>query len=214
MKSKITSVIPVYNGEAFIVQTLQSLANQTMQPDRVIVQDNRSTDGTERLAKEFKPVKVEWRQNEANLGWIGNANRALEFAPETEYLHLICADDMVSPEYYATLTKALEDCQGYGLGYTLDERVDENNKRLSVSGKVTGEIEVQAKVDFLKEKAEVANQAFSGSLMKTAFRPAACKINPDFPSFADMVFWAEWGSHCDKIVRVNAPLTQFRWHGT
>lgn len=213
-KSRIITVIPVYNGEAFILQTLQSIAEQTLRPDRVIVQDNCSTDNTERLVKEFKAINCEWRRNQENLGWIGNANRALELAPDTEYLHLICADDMVKPEYYATLTKALDDCRGYGLGYTLDERVDEHNKCLSVSGKITGQIEVQTKTDFLKEKAEVANQAFSSSLLKTSYLPPACRINPNFPSFADMVFWAEWGSHCDKIVRVNVPLTQFRWHGT
>ena len=149
MKSKIITVIPVYNGADFIVQTLQSIANQTLRPDRVIVSDNRSTDDTERLVKAFKPIRVEWRQNEANLGCFGNCNRALEFAPETEYLHLICADDMVAPEYYATLTRELDDCDGFGLGYALDERIDENNKRLSLSGKITGEVEVQNAADFL-----------------------------------------------------------------
>ena len=71
MKSKIITVIPVYNGADFIVQTLQSIANQTLRPDRVIVSDNRSTDKTEQLVKEFKPIRVEWRQNEANLGCFG-----------------------------------------------------------------------------------------------------------------------------------------------
>lgn len=213
MKTKLTAFIPVYNGEAFIVQTLQSLANQTLRPDRVIVQDNRSTDGTERLVKEFKPIKVEWRQNDANLGCFGNCNRALELAPETEYLHLICADDMVTPEYYATLTRALEDCNGFGLGYVLDERIDEHNQRLSLSAKVTGEIEVQNVGDFLREKSEIANQAFSGSLMKTNYQKAPCRFWMDLPILADMMFWAEFGQHCQKIVRVHQPLVQYRWHG-
>ena len=213
MKSKIITVIPVYNGEAFIIQTLQSLADQTLRPDRVIVQDNRSTDNTERLVKEFKPIKVEWRQHEANLGCFGNCNRGLEFASETEYLHLICADDMVSPEYYATLTRALDDCKGFGLGYVLDERIDETNRRLSLSAKITGEIEVQSTADFLREKSEIANQAFSGTLMKTNFQKAPCRFWMDLPILADMMFWAEFGKHCKKIVRVHQPLAQYRWHG-
>jgi len=213
MKSKIIAIIPVYNGEAFIVQTLQSLADQTVRPDRVIVQDNCSTDNTERLVKEFKPIRVEWRQNEANLGCFGNCNRALEFAPETEYLHLICADDLVAPGYYATLTGALADCDGFGLGYALDERIDENNRRLSLSGKITGEIEVQRVADFLREKSEIANQAFSGSLLKTHYQDAPCRFWLDLPILADMMFWAEFGRHCKKIVRVHQPLAKYRWHG-
>ena len=213
MKSKIIAAIPVYNGEAFIVQTLQSLANQTLRPDRVIVLDNRSTDDTGQLVKEFKSLRVEWRQNEANLGCFGNCNRALEYTPETEYLHLICADDMVAPEYYATLTRALDDCDGFGLGYALDERIDENNKRLSLSGKITGEVEVQNAADFLRQKAEIANQAFSGSLIKSNYRKTPCAFRMVLPILADMMFWAEFGRHCKKIVRVHQPLVQYRWHG-
>src|SRR5262245_31941438 len=133
MSSKLITVIPVYNGAEFVLQTLESLAAQTLKPDRVIVQDNRSTDKTEELVKSFKPIRCEWRQNEKNLGWIGNFNRALDYSEEADYLHMICADDLVKPEFYARLISELESCQGIGLAFCLDERIDEHNKRLSVS---------------------------------------------------------------------------------
>jgi glycosyltransferase involved in cell wall biosynthesis len=214
MRSKLITVIPVYNGAEFIVQTLESLAAQTVQPDRVIVQDNRSTDKTEELVKGFKAIKCEWRQNEQNLGCFGNCNRALEFAEQTEYLHLICADDMVKPYFYQRLIDALETCDGRGLAYTLDERIDENNNRLSLSGKVTGVNEIQPKEDFLREKAEISNQAFSGSLLKTGFQKSPCQFRLDLPILADVVFWAEWGRSCKRIVRLHEPLAQYRWHGS
>lgn len=214
MRSKLIAVIPVYNGAEFIVQTLQSLAAQTVQPDRVIVQDNRSTDNTGELVRNFKGIKCEWRQNDSNLGCFGNCNRALELAEQTEYLHLICADDMVKPEFYARLISALETCDGRGLAYSLDERIDENNQLLSLSGKVTGESETQRVEDFLREKAEISNQAFSGSLLKTAYQKSPCQFRLDLPILADVVFWAEWGSHCKRILRLHEPLAQYRWHGS
>jgi glycosyltransferase involved in cell wall biosynthesis len=214
MQSKIITAIPVYNGEPFIVQTLQSLADQTLRPDRVVVLDNCSTDNTERLVKDFKPMQIEWRRNEANLGCFGNCNRALQLAPETEHLHILCADDAIAPEYYATLTRELADCNGFGLGYALDERIDEHNERLSISGKITGEVEVQAVADFLRQKAEIANQALSGSLLKTNCQKAPCAFRLDLPILADMMFWAEFGQFCQKIVRVHQPLVKYRWHGT
>jgi glycosyltransferase involved in cell wall biosynthesis len=213
MKSKLITVVPVYNGEQFILQVLESIARQTLKPDLVVVLDNRSTDKTEELVRNFKTIPVVWRQNEKNLGWIGNFNRALDdYAEQTDYLHLICADDAILPEYYERLIKALEDCDGVGLAYCLDERIDEQNKTLSFSGKITGVVEVEPLKSFLKRKAEVANQAASGSLMKTAYRKVHCKFRPDFASFADMVFWAEWSVQCKKIVCVHLPLVQFRWH--
>src|SRR6266436_2758128 len=164
VQSKIITIIPVYNGEKFIRQTLESVAKQTLRPDRVIVLDNCSTDGTERIVKEFQPIKCEWIRNPTNIGLFGNCNRALEFAPETKYLLLLCADDLIEPKFFEISTAALESCDGFGLAYSLDERIDENDRRLSVSGKVSGEIQEIPPDVFLSRKAEIANQAFSGSL--------------------------------------------------
>ena len=50
---RLVTVIPVYNGERFLRATLESVAAQTRRPDRVIIQDNCSTDGTAAIAKEF-----------------------------------------------------------------------------------------------------------------------------------------------------------------
>jgi hypothetical protein len=213
MKFTLITVVPVYNGEKFIRQTLESVAQQTMRPDRVIVLDNCSTDGTEKVVREFSPIRCEWIRNPSNLGLFGNCNRALEFAPETRYLHLLCADDLIEPAFYQKLTGELDSCDGRGLAYCLDERIDENNQHLSLSGKVTGttgEIPIDV---FLTRKAEIANQAFSGSLMKTNAQPAPCQFRLDMPILADVAWWAAWGKHCRKIVQVNLPLCKYRWHG-
>src|SRR5436853_7916959 len=93
MQAKVITVIPVYNGEKFIRQTLESVARQTLRPDRVIVLDNCSTDSTEQIVTGFQPIKCEWIRNPSNLGLFGNCNRALEFAPRAKYFHLLCADD-------------------------------------------------------------------------------------------------------------------------
>ncbi len=213
MRCNIITVIPVYNGEKFIRQTLESIAGQTLRPDRVIVLDNCSTDGTEKIVKGFQAIQCEWFRNASNLGLFGNCNRALEFAPETNYLHLCCADDLVEPIFYQRLTDDLKSCEGRGLAYSLDERIDENDRHLSLSGKVTGTTE-QIPIDvFLSRKAEIANQAFSGSLMKTNFQPAPCQFRLDMPILADVAWWAAWGKHCQKILQVNLPLCKYRWHG-
>src|SRR4051812_16916577 len=113
MQANIITVIPVYNGEKFIGRTLESVAKQTVKPDRVIVLDNCSTDGTEKIVREFKGVACEYIRNPKNLGLFGNCNRALEYAPETKYLLLLCADDCIEPSFFQESTAALEDCDGY-----------------------------------------------------------------------------------------------------
>jgi len=213
MQFNLITVIPVYNGERFIRQTLESVARQTLRPDRLIVLDNCSTDGTERIVKEFTPIQCEWIRNSENVGLFGNCNRALEFAGQTKYLHLLCADDLIEPSFYERLTRALDASDGFGLAYSLDERIDENDQRLSVSGKITGTPEEIPLDTFLSRKAEIANQAFSGSLMKTNYQKPPCQFRLDMPILADFAWWATFGKHCRKIIQVNEPLCKYRWHG-
>jgi glycosyltransferase involved in cell wall biosynthesis len=214
MKSNLITVVPVRNGEEFIEGTLASLARQTRRPDRVIVLDNCSTDGTPEIVRSFRHLAVEYVRNPVDLGLFGNCNRALDFAAETEYLHILHADDLIEPEFYEAMTSELEDCAGRGMAWCLDERIDEKNQRLSVSGKPNGKARVLAMDAFLRGKAEIANQAFSATLLKTNCQPAPCRFRTDFPILGDALYWAEYGTHCRKLVCVNQALAKYRWHGT
>jgi len=214
MKSNIVTTIPVWNGEAFILQTLQSVARQTLKPDRVIVIDNCSTDRTEELVKNFKEFPIEWTRNPTNLGLFGNFNRCLDFTDQGEYLQILHADDVLEPRFYEEMTAVLADCDGRGIAWCLDERIDENNQTLSVSGKADGRIEVLDLDIFLQRKAEIGNQAFCATLLKTCRQPAPCRFPMDMPILGDMVYWPAYGTHCKKIVHVHRLLSKYRWHGT
>jgi glycosyltransferase involved in cell wall biosynthesis len=213
VKSKILTVIPVFNGEQFIAQTLESIARQTLRPDRVVVLDNYSTDRTEEIVKSFSGVRCEFIRNERNLGLFGNLNRSLDLAGETEYLQILHADDTIEPEFYEVMTRTLADCDGYGMAWSLDERIDEQNHHLSFSGKADGKIEVLDKDLYLQRKAELGNQSFCAVLFKTGGRPAPCRFREDFPIVGDIIFWAAFGVHCRKIVHVHRALAKYRWHG-
>ncbi|MSU59252.1 MAG: glycosyltransferase family 2 protein [Pedosphaera sp.] len=214
MQSNVITVIPVYNGEKFLLRTLQSVANQTQRPDRLVVLDNCSTDSTEKIVRNFAGFKCELIRNPKNLGLFGNMNRALEFAEQTRYLHILCADDLITPKFFETLIPALENCAGFGLAFCLDERIDENDEHLSLSGRVTDAVEEVPVETYLQQKGEIANQALGGTIYKTNFQKAPVQFRLDMPILADVVFYAEWGAHCKKIVKVNAALAQYRWHGT
>ena len=67
-RMQIISVIPVYNGERFILETLDSLASQTLKPDRVIVIDDASTDNTAKLVESYEILKCGLIRSEENLG--------------------------------------------------------------------------------------------------------------------------------------------------
>jgi glycosyltransferase involved in cell wall biosynthesis len=214
LKAKIITTIPVYNGEKFVVQTLESIARQTLRPDRVVVLDNCSTDQTEALVKNFAGIQCEFIRNPSNLGLFQNFNRCLEFAPETEFLHILHADDTIKPKFYEAMTGALAGGHGRGLGWCLDERIDENNRHLSFSGKVDGRVELLTRDKFLQRKAEIGNQSFCATLLRTNYQPSPCQFPLDYPILGDMIFWAALGARCEKIVHVRRALANYRWHGS
>ena len=65
--SKVITVIPVFNGERFLRATLESVAKQTKRPDRLIIIDDGSTDGTKDLVQGFTDLSCEWHSNPKNL---------------------------------------------------------------------------------------------------------------------------------------------------
>ena len=213
MKSRIITTIPTFNNESFIEQTLESLARQKLRPDRVLILDDGSTDRTTAIVKGFKGLECELIHNQSSPGLFQNFNRCLEFAPETEYLQILHADDVLDPQFYEIMTQRLAGGTGRGLAWCLDERIDEHNRRLSLSGKPDGKIELLARDNFLKLKAEIRNQAFCSTLLKTNCQPAPCFFPLDFPILGDMIFWAAFGAHCNQIVHVRQALAKYRWHG-
>ena len=53
-KETISIVIPVYNVEKYVRETLISVQNQTSEPDEVIIINDGSTDNSFQVIKEFK----------------------------------------------------------------------------------------------------------------------------------------------------------------
>lgn len=76
MSPRISVVMTSYNGEKYIIEQLESIRKQTMQPDEVTIYDDGSTDNTIELVQnylaEFSLDNWTMIQNPVNLGWRKN----------------------------------------------------------------------------------------------------------------------------------------------
>ena len=92
---KISIAAATYNGAAYITEQLLSLYHQKRPADEVILVDDGSTDGTDRLIDAFleryQPKNWYFFRNEKNLGYIRNFRRAL--SRTTGDLILLCDQD-------------------------------------------------------------------------------------------------------------------------
>lgn len=96
MGSLVSVCIPVYNGGAFIRQTILMVLNQNYDNMEVLVSDNASTDNTIEEIKKIQDKRVRLLQNKANLGMGGNWNSLLKQV-KGDYVIIVCADDFLLP---------------------------------------------------------------------------------------------------------------------
>jgi glycosyltransferase involved in cell wall biosynthesis len=79
---RISIGLPVYNGEAYLGQAIESLLCQTFHDFELIVSDNCSVDATAEICKKFvaRDHRVVYHRNDHNLGAAANYNRVVELA--------------------------------------------------------------------------------------------------------------------------------------
>lgn len=77
-KPRGSTGLPVYNGEQFLEETLDSLLAQTYSDFELIISDNASTDRTESICRFFvkKDKRIRYYRNDENIGLGSNFNRA------------------------------------------------------------------------------------------------------------------------------------------
>ncbi|RZL57183.1 MAG: glycosyltransferase [Sphingomonas sp.] len=96
----VSVVIPGYNGEAFIGETLESLAAQTLADWEAIVVDDRSSDGTRELVRGWRDPRVRLIENDVNGGPVRTRNRGVA-AARGRFIAGLDQDDLCLPERLA-----------------------------------------------------------------------------------------------------------------
>jgi glycosyltransferase involved in cell wall biosynthesis len=96
MKPLVSILIPAYNAEAWIAETIKSAIAQTWARKEIIVVDDGSTDHTLAVARQFasKNIAVVTRKNQ---GAAATRNHALALS-QGDYIQWLDADDLLSPE--------------------------------------------------------------------------------------------------------------------
>lgn len=83
-KYSVSAVVPAYNGELYIGETLRSLLHQKVKFDEIVVVDDGSTDKTVEIVKSFKKVKLIQSQHversaARNKGWKSAKSTIIAF---------------------------------------------------------------------------------------------------------------------------------------
>lgn len=96
---KVSVVMPVYNGEKYLKEAIDSILNQTYTDFEFIIINDCSEDNTEKIILEYKDERIVYLKNEFNMGISRTLNRGIEIS-KGEYIARMDADDISLPNRF------------------------------------------------------------------------------------------------------------------
>src|SRR4051812_6069999 len=124
---RISIGIPVYNGERYLAETVESLLAQTVDEFELFIVDNASTDGTEKIGRHFAACdkRVRFVRNDTNIGAFRNCNKVIRMGG-AEFFKLNMADDVCHPELLERSLEIMDAHPDAALTYARAQYIDEH----------------------------------------------------------------------------------------
>lgn len=129
---KVSVGVPVYNGQRYLAETLDSLLAQTFTDFELIICDNASTDQTEQICSSYasRDSRIRYVRNDRNLGVARNYQRALTLS-SGKYFRWAAGDDLSAPELLARCVYVLDQDSSVVLAYPRTRLIDERGSVIS-----------------------------------------------------------------------------------
>lgn len=123
----VSVLTPVYNGEKYLAECIESVLAQTYKKWEYIINENCSTDRTLEIAQQYaqQDKRIRIYCNEEFVGAVKNHNIALsKISPESKYCKIVQADDWLFPECLSRMVELAEANPSVGIvsSYRLKDR--------------------------------------------------------------------------------------------
>lgn len=203
---KVSVLMPVYNGERYLAQAVESILNQTFTDFEFVILDDCSTDSTPAILDRYTDSRIVRLRNDTNLGITRSLNRLLDSA-RGEYLARMDADDIAYPDRLAKQVAQMDADPQLGLLGTRYVIVDEEGK--SIYGEPSP-----------PDAARVENFGWSLLWMTAVQHPTAMmrrsvldrhnlRYDPEYETAEDYDLWTRIG-HVSRVGRLHDPCLDYR----
>lgn len=200
---KVSVIIPAYNAEKFIEETLQSVLNQSFQDFELIVLNDGSKDKTPEIVQEFcnKDIRIKLI-NKANTGVSDTRNLGIELA-QGEYIAFLDADDLYLPTYLEKKVKFLENNLDYHFVYSDYLHIDKEGNNLCIISNLLSKNILKSILEWKGIDTPVT------LMMRKACKEKKINFSKDLSTLADKHFSAQLAYHF-KGYRISEPLWKYR----
>ena len=223
MGCKISILIPVFNREKLIKETIASAQNQTYKDIEIVIVDNQSTDNTWAILKDLakNDLRIKIFQNKINIGPVKNWKRCIDEATG-KYGKILWSDDLIAPNYLEKTIHFLESNDDIGFIYSLTEIFYDGTSKKNEAYFI-GDTGIYNSEQYIEGVLFGGNYPHSpgcalfriSDLRRNLLVDIPNKIGSDFSAHAignDLLIFLLTAYHYPKFVFVNEKLSFFRAH--
>jgi len=196
-KDLVSIVIPAYNAEKTVIETLESVINQVYKNIEVIVINDGSTDNTFNIVQEFASahsnIKVFSKSNE---GLPETRNYGFQYV-SGEYLVFLDADDLLDATYVSSCIKE----------YHNNSQLDIVHTQTQLFERETGVLQSE---DYSKEAILRTNCFTATAMMKSSNFKAIGLYDTNLKFAEDWEMWIRMTAQFDNVYKINKPLFYYR----
>lgn len=184
--SLVSVVIPSFNGEKYIAETIESCLGQTHSNVEIIVVDDCSADNSVQIVKSFarRNSAVRIFQNEKNLGIAGNCNKGFRQS-KGAYLIFIGQDDLLPEDHIEKILSEFD--EDTVLVHCNSMVIDSDGKKIRIRN--DDEIQINRTVNALYELSRKNFISSCGLIIKREFFEKIEGYDPLFRNFYERLTW-------------------------
>lgn len=196
---EIDVVIPVYNGERYILAALESVMAQTFLPTQLIVVDDGSTDATSQIIAGF----IDGNKTSCKIIYVHKANGGLSSARNagigkctSTFIALLDADDVWMPQKLAKqIDVIIGGTAGIGLVYCDYFEIDEHGETNPAAKVIHPLGNMRGRVFLKLLKANVISGSGSGVLIRRACFDRTGLFDERLKAMEDWDMWLRISKH-------------------
>lgn len=125
----VTVLMPVYNAELYLKNTIDSILNQTYTEFEFLIINDGSIDGSEEIIKSYTDPRINYVKNDKNLKLIKTLNKGIDLA-KGKYIVRIDADDFALKDRLAIQVEFMERNSGIIASGSFYYVINEFNERI------------------------------------------------------------------------------------
>ncbi|MHC1697483.1 MAG: glycosyltransferase [Geobacteraceae bacterium] len=204
---KITVLMPLFNGERFIREALESILEQTFRDFELLIIDDGSTDASAKIVASYGDPRIRLISNRENLGVTATLNRGIDLA-KGEYVARMDCDDLSLPTRLAEQASFLDENPACAMVAVTVTQLDENGNDRGVWPDDRKTLTSEAIRRFLPR----ANCIAHPGIMIRKSLLARYRYNERQRVAQDYDLWLRMAADGLIIAKLDTPLLRYRIH--